>query len=310
MGGSDLKTIVTAGSSYLDIDAYACCVAMKELLMLQGKDAVAYSRAPCNYSVHSSLTEPGQILDTLPVGWDAEETGYIIVDVSDPEHIRDGVPLHRVTEVYDHHTGFEAYWDQRIGEGAHIEFIGAAATLIWRCWKQAGLQERIGPSTARLLVAAILDNTLDLTSQNTTQEDIETFRELCERGGIHRQWCEAYFARVQEAVEQDLENALFKDIKKVRDNEILPSNVAQLCVWDTKTVLERLPQIRQWFGRLDNWMINLIDVKHRCSYFVCDDAYHQKKIGETFQIDLSSGVARTRTSYLRKEIIKITQHQS
>ena len=33
--------IITAGSNYLDIDAYACCVAMQELLRLQGKKAVA-----------------------------------------------------------------------------------------------------------------------------------------------------------------------------------------------------------------------------------------------------------------------------
>ena len=33
--------IITAGSTYLDIDAYACMVALAELLSLQGKGAVA-----------------------------------------------------------------------------------------------------------------------------------------------------------------------------------------------------------------------------------------------------------------------------
>ena len=40
-----LPIIVTAGSSYLDIDAYACCIALKELFLLQGTDAIAYSPA-------------------------------------------------------------------------------------------------------------------------------------------------------------------------------------------------------------------------------------------------------------------------
>lgn len=301
--------IVTAGSNYLDIDAYACCVAMKELLALEGKNAIAYSRASCNYSVHSSLIEEGQLVDRLPQDWGDGSAGYIIVDVSDPEYIQDEIPLSDVIRVYDHHTGYEEYWSSRIGDGSHIEFIGAAATLIWREWKKAGLEDGLRPSTARLLVAAILDNTLDLTSANTTQEDIEALHELCKRGSVDRGWCASYFSGVQESVEKDLENALFNDIKRIRDNDVLPSNVAQICVWDARSVLERMPQIRQWFSDMDGWMINLIDVEHRCSYFICDDDRYQKKLGQEFHIDFKSGVARSETSYLRKEIIKKTQHK-
>ncbi len=294
--------IITAGSTYLDIDAYACCVAMKDLLALQGKNAVAWSQAPCNYSVHSFLRQPGQMTDSLPQGW--EDAGYIIVDVSDPEYIREGVPLDKVVAVYDHHTGFEDYWRSRIGPGAQIEFIGAAATLIWRQWKKDGLENRISPATARLLVAAILDNTLDLTSANTTPEDVEAFRDLCLKGNIDRQWCDGYFARVQESVEADLQNALLGDMKKVRDNGVLPSHVAQLCLWDAGSVLQKLPRIRQWFSGMDSWMINLIDIKHRCSYFICDDEARREKIGQIFQVEFQSGVAKLPNPWLRKEIIK------
>ena len=34
-------TVVTAGSTYLDIDAYACAVALSELLRLRGENALA-----------------------------------------------------------------------------------------------------------------------------------------------------------------------------------------------------------------------------------------------------------------------------
>ena len=40
------RIVITAGSSYLDIDAYACMVAMSELLNWQGIKAIAYSDAP------------------------------------------------------------------------------------------------------------------------------------------------------------------------------------------------------------------------------------------------------------------------
>lgn len=300
-------TIVTAGSAYLDIDAYACCVAMAELLNLKGEKAIAYSRASCNYSICNSLIADNQITDCLPQDCDVENARYIIVDVSDPDFLKDSVPLDQVTEVYDHHVGFEEYWIDRIGTGAKIEFIGAAATLIYREWKKAGMQDQMSRSTALLLIAAILDNTLNLTSSNTTAEDFEVFNELCKKESIDEDWCAAYFSNVQENVEADLENALFNDMKLVRNNKVLPPRVAQICVWDANSVIKRLNEIRLWLSKdTESWMINMIDIKHRCSYFVCDDSPYQKEIERVFDIQFDSGVAKTSVSYLRKEIIKKT----
>jgi inorganic pyrophosphatase/exopolyphosphatase len=298
-------TILTAGSTYLDIDAYACMIAMAELLRLKGENAIAYSTAPCNYSVCKSLIGDGQIVKTLPSDFNADEAGYIIVDVSDPEFLKDSVPLDKVVEVYDHHVGFEEYWQSRIGEGAHIEFIGAAATLIYREWKKSGLTDKMQNATARLLIAAILDNTLNLTSSNTTEEDKEAFRALCAHAGVGDEFRAAYFSEVQANVEADLKNAIFNDIKTVRDNPILPPRVAQLCVWNAERILEKLLEIRSWFTD-EPWMINVIDLAQNCSFFVCDNEQHQKKIESVFDVRFESGVAKTDIPYLRKQIIKNT----
>lgn len=297
--------IITAGSAYLDIDAYACSAAMQELIELMGGKAVAYSQAVSNYSICRSLVEEGQVTDILPEDFRGEDARYIIVDVSDPNFIGNAVPLDKVDAVYDHHVGYEDYWQQRIGDRACIEFIGAAATLIYREWKKHGLQDRMKPSTAKLLVAAILDNTLNLTSQNTTAEDREAFEALCALAGIGKEWCAAYFMEVQESVEADLKNALFGDIKNMHDTSVLPRKVAQLCVWDAESMLKRLDQIKQWFeGCEGGWMINLIDLKRRCSFFVCEDEMHQRQIEKVFEVKFDGSVARTPVSYLRKEIIK------
>lgn len=297
-------TIVTAGSTYLDIDAYACSIALAELLALQGVNAIAYSNAPCNYSVCPSLMGEGMMAEVLPAECDPKVARYIIVDVSDPDYIKNAVPLEQVVAVYDHHVGFEEYWRRRIGENSRIEFIGAAATLIFREWKVAGLLHKMSRSTAKLLIAAILDNTLNLTSSNTTAEDIEVFRALCAHADVDESWCAAYFSEVQQGVEADLRNALFNDTKTVRDNPVLPPKVAQLCVWDAGSILRRLPEIRSWFDGL--WMLNIIDMQRRCSWFVCDDASHQEKIGKLFGVSFENGAARTPVAYLRKEIIKKT----
>lgn len=47
--------IVTSGANYLDIDAYACAVAYVELLKLQGEDAIAFSTAPLNESISTTV---------------------------------------------------------------------------------------------------------------------------------------------------------------------------------------------------------------------------------------------------------------
>lgn len=296
---------VTAGSTYLDIDAYACSVAMAELLQLKGINAIAYSSAPCNYSVCKSLVTEGQMATALPNDYSKINTKFIIVDVSDPEYIKGSAPLDNVIAVYDHHVGFEEYWESRIGDNSHIEFIGAAATLIYREWVKFGLLHKMTRSTALLLIAAILDNTLNLTSSNTTQEDIDAFNDLCKKANVDEEWCAAYFSEVQANVESDLKNALFNDVKTVRDNNILPSTVAQICAWDALGILKSLPEIRQWFGQsFSSWMINVIDIKRRCSYFVCDDEHYQKEIEKVFGAHFEAGVAKSSISYLRKEIIK------
>lgn len=297
--------IITAGSAYLDIDAYACIVALSELLNMQGKTTIAYSRAVCNYSVCQSLVEEGQIFTSLPESFSAEDARYIIVDVSDPKYIKGAAPLEQIVEVYDHHVGFEEYWTSLIGEGVYIEFIGAAATLIYREWKKAGLQDQMKPSTARLMVAAILDNTLNLTSSNTTPEDRKSYDELCRLGAVDDSFRAAYFAEVQKNVEADLKNALLNDMKNIGQNPVLPSNIAQMCVWDADGIFKRLPDIRTWVGELPGgWMLNLIDINRGCGYFVCDNKICQKKMEKIFDVRFESDIARTARPYLRKQIIK------
>ena len=97
------------------------------------------------------------------------------------------------------------------------------------------------------------------------------------------------------------------DLKTINENSVLPPLVAQLCVWDADSVLKRLPEIRQWCCELLRpWMINIIELKHRCNYFVCDESQYQKKIESVFGVCFQDGVARTDRSYLRKELIKKT----
>lgn len=297
--------LVTAGSTYLDIDAYACMIAMEEFLQVIGENAIAYSIAPCNYSVCKFLIKDREIHQSLPVDVDKGTLRYIIVDVSDPEFLEQSIPLDQIIEIYDHHVGFEDYWKNRIGNNACIEFVGAAATLIYRRWKAEGIESKMSRHTTLLLIAAILDNTLNLTSDNTTNEDTQAFMQLCQKEGIDEEWCASYFSEVQRNVEADLKNALFGDMKTISNSETLPPRFAQLCVWDVNSILERLKEIRLWLNESDEkWIINIVGIKDNCSFLVCDYIDYQKKIEKIFDSKFEFGIARLSNAYLRKEIIK------
>ena len=298
--------IVTAGSSYLDIDAYACCVAMRDLLVLQGKDAIAYSSAINNYSIPQCIAELGVINRSLPKEIETKKVQYIIVDVSDPNYIDQIISISDVIEVYDHHVGYDDFWKNQIGSSnTHIEFIGAAATLIYRRFVSCGLQDQMKKSTAKLLIAAILDNTLNLTSNNTTEEDRRTFAKLCEKAEVDSEWCVQYFSEVQKQIEGNLKSAIFGDIKSIKQSELLPNIIGQLCVWDALKTLERLSDIRKWFSEYGTaWILNLIDVQKQCSFFVCDDRYYQSILEKAFSCTFVNDFAQLPIPFLRKEIIK------
>lgn len=297
--------VITAGSDYLDIDAYACCVAMKELLCLQGENAIAYSTAQTNYSVCDFLIKPGQIETRLSEDTNADTAKYVLVDVSDPNYIQKDIPQDRIVAVYDHHVGFEEYWKTRIGDSTHIEFIGAAATLVFREWKRAGLQMSMTQNTALLLIAAILDNTLNLTSSNTTAEDVEAFQELCSIAGVNENWRATYFTEVQKNIETDLKNALLNDVKYVSADMELPEYIGQIAVWSADSVFQKIASIEKCFSeKWQNWMLNVIDIEHHRGYFVCTDPAYYERISRLFGVSFTKEIAELPQPYLRKEIIK------
>lgn len=303
---SEELTIVTAGSSYLDIDAYACCVAMRDFLLLQGRNAIAYSSAINNYSIPPCIAELGMINQSFPKEIETAKVQYIIVDVSDPSYLDQNISISNVIEVYDHHIGYEDYWNKKIGcANTHIEFIGAAATLIYRLFLSYGLQNQMNQSTAKLLIAAILDNTLNLTSKNTTEEDRRAFSDLCQMANVDSEWCIHYFREVQRQIEDHLYNAIFGDIKHIQHSALLPDRIAQLCVWDALKTIDKLTDIRKWFGESGNtWLLNIVDIQKHCSFFVCDHKNYQRILEEAFDCRFIGDFAQLSTPYLRKEIIK------
>ncbi|MCU7248206.1 DHH family phosphoesterase [Pseudomonas koreensis] len=296
--------IITSGAAYLDIDAYACCIAYAELLNLQGIAARAASSARPNASV--SQTVLGWIdfpHDHIP----RPDDEFVLVDVSDYHHFDPLVMPAQVVEIIDHHPGYENYWVEKLGIAADIRPVGAAATQVFQRWEAAGLLAQISGASAKLLATAILDNTLNFTGQMTTGADIHAYSVLAALGELGADWPERYFLECQAAVESDLGVALAADLKRMKPESNLPQVFAQMTVWDADRLIRNHHSvIRCWMAEQgEDWLLNIIGIGDAKSYLLADSAVSQRKLSNLLALDWQAGVAVPERPMLRKELLAL-----
>jgi len=303
--------IVTAGAPYLDIDAYAGCIAYAELLQAQGFDAVAASTAPLNESISKTVRSWNAPLQTEYVS--SSEDTFSLIDLSDPAFFDAIVDVNRVEVVIDHHVGFEQYWQDRIGDNAHIEFIGAACTLVYERWKEAKLLDKMSHLSARVLVCGILDNTLNFGAKVTTQRDIEAYNVLLARADLPDGWTAQYFTECQQTILQDITVAIQNDTKTVPFKTFTrPISLGQLLVWDVKQVLADHQDAIQnvLAGIQPDWFMNLICVGEGKSYFLTNNVDVQTWLTRLIGVEFNGSLAVADRLWLRKEIIKTDSETS
>lgn len=298
--------VVTSGKPYIDIDAYGGIIAYAELLQVQGHDAVAASSGILNESISRSvLSWPAQLSrsTTFP-----EDTEFSIIDISDPAHFDSIVKETAVREVFDHHPGFEKYWQANIGGGATIEFIGAACTLVYERWQAAGLIQSISQTSARLLICGILDNTLNFNSDMTTPRDIAAYDSLLPIAELPLDWPEVYFLECQAAIENNILRAVQNDIKEI-DLELAsgPVTFGQLALWNRTSLksfdVEKL--FSSTSGPLGSGrLINIICIGEKQSLFLTDDPALQVWLSDLIGITFERNTATADRLWLRKEIVK------
>jgi inorganic pyrophosphatase len=296
--------IITSGASYLDIDAYACCIAYAELLNLQGVPARAVSSAQPNASVSQTVLGWAAAFDDYLPTLDDE---FVMVDVSDYHHFDPLVVRERVVEIIDHHPGYETYWQQKLGSAADIRPIGAAATQVFQRWQTAGVLPQISVQSAALLATAILDNTLNFTGQMTTPADIEAYADLASRAKLPADWPRQYFLECQASIESNLAAALATDSKRMKPESNLPGFFAQMTVWDADALLRKhRPMINGWMAQQgDDWLLNMISIRDHKSCFLAPTEVSQQKLNRLLPLDWQAGLAVRAPSILRKELLKL-----
>ena len=298
--------VITSGFPYIDIDAYACAVAYAELLNLKGEAAKAVSTSERNESITETIRSWRAHIDKEYTPSKADS--FVLVDVSQPEHFDQFVEVDRVSEIIDHHPGYEDYWNDRIGAAAQIEFIGAACTQVYENWKRAGLLDKISITSARLLVCGILDNTLNFGAKVTTPRDEQAYQDLLKRADLPDDWTAMYFRECQESILNDAALAIKNDTKLL-DFKTYPNQIAfgQVVVWDGKQVLEQHCEALKtsMSAKSATWMINIVSVAEGVSYFMSDNPGIQSWISRLLKVGFDDGVAEADRLWLRKEVLKV-----
>ncbi len=300
--------ILTTGCKFADIDAFACLYAYKELLDLEAKPNEVIIEGELNYSIVSKYKKYKFYKTQFNYEEFNRNFSVIIVDVSNPEMFPKFVKEGKVAEVIDHHKGFEEYWYERIGDRAIIEWIGAAATLVWRRYKKSGMHTKISPISAELLAAAIISNTLNFQAKITQQEDKDSYEELKSYFEFHKNFEENYFKEVQNAIEDDLLSALKND-SKIENNLM----IGQLEIWKAdKLFKDKLDVLQQFLNssKKEYSFLNLIEIGKNRNIIMCKDKKTYKfiinltrKFSDNLKFDDKKLLIYTPNVILRKELL-------
>jgi len=293
--------IITSGKKYIDIDAYASCIAYRELLKLNGIESKFVSNSVLNYSITKSLLDLPFYVDKYEI---SPNDKFIVIDLSNKEFFEEFIQENSIIELIDHHPGFEDYWNNKIGKKSHIEQIGSVATIIVEKYEEYNLLNDMNKDIAKLLMAAILDNTLNFTANITKQRDKDAYNKLAKLTGF-TDFKTMYFYEVQNVIEQDLINAIANDIKMEETCRYLPKTLGQLTIYDVTSILRNLDVIKTTMNKYNKkWLINIICLKENRSYIICSDKNIKNNLVKLFNNNSDSDIIILNPAILRKEIIR------
>lgn len=292
--------------NYAEIDAYASILAYTDLLNQRGKPAKAYIPKAPNYSVPATL----RLRERENTNFNfTDQDQAIILDVSNPEAIHRFVPNHQILELIDHHFGYEDYWKQTLGDKAIIEPIGAVATSIFEWWGKCWDYEKMSVPIAKLLLAAILDNTLNFNAEITTQRDHNAATKLADIIQTPLSNFSAwYFDTVSQTILKDPYQAINDDRKVVSspiDTE--PLTFYQLTLWNARNLSDH---ILQKINPSENYILSIISISEKSNYIFTSSTALSNYFTNLLKLTKHGQTLRSNSLYLRKEILAKMQETS
>lgn len=267
---------------------------------MKGVESKFVTHASLNYSITKNLLDLPYSIDDYKI---EPEDKFIILDLSNKDFFPDFVKEETIIELIDHHPGFEEYWNERLNKNAIIEEIGSVATIIVEKYEQSNLLQKMDKNIAKLLMAAILDNTLNFTAKITSYRDKNAYNKLQEIIG-ELNFANTYFNECQNTIEENLEESIINDLKHQKTNEYLPDIIGQLTIWDINRLINKIQKIKQiMYDHGDKWLINIISLKDNTSYVIASDDEVKENVNKLFNCDYNNDFLMLKPARLRKEIM-------
>lgn len=298
------KIFITSGKKYIDIDGYAGIFAYRELLRSLGYNAYAFTSAITNESVPEFILNMGFKFDNQKVD---EKTKFIILDTSNPNFLADYIKQDKIIEIIDHHSGYEEYWD-KFNIVKQIETIGSVCTLIFEKIIKNNNQKILTTNLCKLLIAGILDNTLNLKSNNTTLRDLKAYEELMKFGNVNADFANIYFEACYNDSFENIEENIKRSIKIEKTGDILPEALGQLIFIKRESIFKNIDKINRSFKNFNEWMCNAICLEDGKSYLFCSDKFVRERLSLLFDGISKDNCFILNNCTLRKEIMKKAQN--
>lgn len=306
-----MHKIITSGAKYIDIDVLASSLAYYDLLSLRKINSSVHHTGPLNASIIPEIKEwcQGCFLKSSPKK--LKTNTFILVDISNPYHLEKFVDISNVTEVFDHHYGFEKFWYQRIGIQAKIESVGACATLIWEEYKKDGLNKKIPPLSANLLYSAIISNTLNFNAYVTSARDVQAFEEIKEYITLQNNWTSHYYRTAESFLRKNLEQAIFNDTKQIISNSF-SFQFSQLELWSAEDFISNYAnnKISSLMDKLfspSNWLLSISSICEKCNYLFTNSSELMDILALFIDFHQRKDYWITNRLWMRKEILKNLQ---
>ncbi|ADV66215.1 manganese-dependent inorganic pyrophosphatase [Deinococcus maricopensis] len=288
-----------------DTDAITSALVYANFLRRTGVDATAYRLGELNRETAFVLSEAGvvapEVLPELPKG-----APVALVDHNEGAQSVPGLADLTVTRVVDHHK----LGDLTTSVPPYLRFepVGCTATILTKLHREANVS--VEPQDARLMLSAILSDTLHFRSPTTTPEDREVVAYLAAIAGITDVTA---YALAMFAAKSDLGDTPADQLLKM-DYKVFPFGEAKWGIGVIETtnpayVFGRAEALRQAMDAekanagLNGVLLSVVDILNETNRTLVLSATEEKVLREAFGAESAGGVADLGARISRKKQI-------
>jgi len=291
----------------LDIDAYACIIAYADFLQYQ-----QWQEITCLTDIGYSPTVPKQILD-----WEIPQLKHVsnydwyeqivILDTSGKEYLSQFYDFDHIIELRDHRMiGDEWFWQNLLGNQAHIELVWSCTTLIYEYIRDHGDLKRLHHNSLKLLYTGTISNTLNLQWSVTTQRDRDCCQEIRSLISIEDSWNENYFRSIDVTLKSDLFHYLSLETKYTSFAG-LDMMIVQCELRDSKWLIDNsYDEILSYWehhAKTPYRFFTFPSIQDNRNYLVCTHPIVQDILQKAIQAEFAWDRGVTQRLWLRKEIL-------